>query len=199
VRISVGELILGTYSEGPGRRAAIWVNGCTIRCPGCINPHLLAPAAQNATVSEIVESLSSADVEGITLLGGEPFNQADACAELAAAAKSMSMGVITFTGYRHEDLEAADDASRRLLRATDLLIDGPYEATQNDDQRALVGSTNQRFIHLTARYASFDPYTYNNRTEIRVSTNGNVTTAGFWRQPHVRQFRQRLERGGLRS
>jgi len=88
------------------------------------------------------------------------------------------LGVICFTGYTRESLEQDGDAAE-LIAAVDLLIDGPYIADLPEDRRALVGSTNQRFINLTSRYADYDPADTPNRVEIRIGEDGTVAMAGF--------------------
>ena len=113
-------------------------------------------------------------------MGGEPFDQASACVELAERAQAKGLGVITFTGYVVEYLRTRpEDSVRDLLRATDLLVDGPYSAEDPETMRALVGSGNQRFIHLTPRYADYKPEHSRNRVDIRISSEGSVEMAGF--------------------
>jgi len=169
----------GVSAEGPGLRTAIWVQGCSIRCNGCINPHLFNTRGGNSVDPEkIVLDALEAGVEGLTILGGEPFDQAAACASLARSARRLGLGVICFTGYTRESLEQDGDAAE-LIAAVDLLIDGPYIADLPEDRRALVGSTNQRFINLTSRYADYDPADTPNRVEIRIGEDGTVAMAGF--------------------
>nr|WP_281250874.1 4Fe-4S cluster-binding domain-containing protein [Sinomonas mesophila] len=160
-------------------RTAVWFQGCSIRCTGCINPHLFSPrGGYIVDPVEVVNGARERDVEGLTLLGGEPFDQPGAGAALALAAQRAGLGVITFSGYVYEDLEARMDAAA-LLSGTDLLIDGPYRADQAEMERALVGSTNQRFVHLSDRYTDYDPAQAINRVELRVGPDGSVEVAGF--------------------
>lgn len=131
--------------------------------------------------------------EGLTLLGGEPFDQAAACAELAEAGRRAGLGVITFTGYEIESLRDRDESCRRLIAATDLLVDGPYKRREVETERSLVGSANQRFLHLTDKYAGFDPIRHANRVDIRISPAGEATVAGFLGGPDVRQLMRLLD------
>ena len=179
LRLRVGRVLHGTTAEGPGRRTAIWVQGCSIRCAGCVNPHLFAPrGGELIPPARLVEDAVVAGVEGITLLGGEPFDQPQTCAELARNARARELGVICFTGYTLEHLQIQPLAAT-LLAHIDLLIDGPYVASEPERSRALVGSTNQRFVHLTDRYAGYDPRSTPNRVEVRVSLSGETELAGF--------------------
>ncbi len=87
--------------------------------------------------------------------------------------------MLTFTGFIYEDLLARNDAVRRLISATDVLVDGQFMVDSRDDHRALVGSTNQRFIHLTERYAGFDAAYHSNRIDVRIAADGSIEVAGF--------------------
>lgn len=178
--IQLSRITYGTTAEGPGLRTAVWFQGCSIRCKGCINPQLFSKSGGTAVdPSTVVEGALEQGCEGITLVGGEPFDQATGAAELAELARAVGLGVLTFTGFTYEDLLARGDAERRLISATDLLIDGQFMSDSGDSLRALVGSTNQRFIHLTERYAEFDAAAHPNRIDVRIAANGSIEVAGF--------------------
>jgi anaerobic ribonucleoside-triphosphate reductase activating protein len=176
-----------TVAEGPGRRAALWVQGCSIRCPGCFNPHSWAadggdPVGWPELARVVREAAAAHDIEGLTLLGGEPFDQAGPLAALAEAVQAGGLSVMTFTGHVLEDLRAAGrEAWDRLLAATDLLVDGPYMAERPERHRPWIGSENQRFWFLTERYSHLagDLETVPNRLEIRISPSGDVAINGF--------------------
>lgn len=175
--LNVGRVRHHTTAEGPGVRTAIWVAGCTIRCPGCINPHLFEASGTVMAIAELAEVVVASGDEGITLIGGEPFDQAIQCADLAEQVRASGLGVVTFTGHTREQLTTPD--AIRLIAATDLLVDGPYLAAKRETARALVGSENQRFHHITDRYADYDPETVPNRVEVRIEPTGVVGVAGF--------------------
>lgn len=182
--LRVARVLHGTVAEGPGRRTAIWVQGCSIRCRGCINPHLFdVNGGNDVEIASIVDEAVRSGDEGVTLLGGEPFDQASACAQFARACKDAGLGVICFTGYEHETLTTPDATD--LLAHVDLLVDGPYIAREAEHTRALVGSTNQRFIHLTPRYSAYDPTSSRNRLELRLNDDGTVDAAGFLKSRQV--------------
>lgn len=122
------------------------------------------------------------DVEGLTLLGGEPFEQAEPLAELARLVQGRRQTVMTFTGYELDELRsAASPAVIGLLNHTDLLVDGRFEVDRPDTTRPWVGSTNQRFHALTARYADLvDRLTsLPDRLEIRIAPDGRVDVNGW--------------------
>jgi anaerobic ribonucleoside-triphosphate reductase activating protein len=184
VAVQVGAIVPRTSAEGPGQRFAVWVQGCTIRCSGCFNPHLWGVRGGTATsVEALVDQVLAADVEGVTLLGGEPFEQAPALARFAAEVRERGLSVMTFTGYDRERLEGADApaGARDLLNATDLLVDGLYDSARPDLARPWVGSTNQRFHFLTPRYRHVEGRltSLSDTVEVRVGTDGWLTVNGW--------------------
>ena len=178
--LRISRVTHATTAEGPGLRSAVWFQGCSIRCAGCINPQLFsAQGGEDGDIQAIVDDAVRAGSEGLTLLGGEPFDQPGAGADLAELAQSRGLGVMSFSGFAHENLRVRDADTIRMLAATDLLIDGPYDAASPETTRSLVGSTNQRFIHLTDRYAGFIPEAQPNRVDVRIGPDGVINIAGF--------------------
>lgn len=149
--VNVAGRIAATEAEGPGLRYAIWVQGCPLRCEGCCNPHMLpfTPATPMDVSALVEEVVAARGIEGVTLLGGEPFAQAGPLASVARAARERGLSVLVFTGYTLEDLRGARRAEwDALLASTDLLVDGRYEAG-NPSPLRFVGSGNQRLHALT--------------------------------------------------
>ena len=175
-----------TRVEGPGLRWALWVQGCTIGCAGCCNPHTwTTDGGFDIAVDALVDSALGAGVEGITLIGGEPFEQATPLSLLARRVKAAGLGVVCFTGYTLERLRSGTRPDwSTLLAECDLLVDGPYLAHRPDPTRPWVGSTNQRFVHLTDRYAGIEHGPKNATVEIRVRRDGVVTAVG-WPDPQL--------------
>ena len=147
-----------TEAEGPGRRAALWVQGCNKRCRGCCNPAYLQLAErQLVSASSILDWLENAhrahNLEGVTFLGGEPMLQAQGLAVVAEGAQSLGLSVMVFSGYTKNELDVLQlPGSIQLLQYTDVLVDGPYDANLPEHSRRWAGSTNQQFHYLTARY-----------------------------------------------
>ena len=185
--LRVGARVPVTRVEGPGARYAVWVQGCSIRCPGCCNPHLFDPGlgsslAVDALLAE-VEGAGPA-IEGLTVLGGEPFDQAAAVARLAEGTRALGLSVMVFTGYTVEELRARHDAAAlALLRVTDVLVDGRYEAARPERNRRWVGSENQRFHYLTGRYSpeiELPPDGAPLReVEVRIDPDGRISSNGW--------------------
>ena len=147
-----------TEAEGPGRRATLWVQGCNKRCLGCCNPGYLQLVERDFVSAEsVLEWLENAhqtyDLEGVTFLGGEPMLQAQGLAVVAQGAQLLGLSVMVFSGYTKTELDAMQlPGVDQLLRHTDVLVDGPYEASLPEHSRRWAGSTNQLFHYLTARY-----------------------------------------------
>ena len=183
--------LAATAAEGPGLRAAVWVQGCSVKCPGCFNPHLWSERggrddAPATIAAEWVAATQDAGAEGITLLGGEPFDQAAAMAIVARAFRDAGLTVMTFTGYTLDQLQtwgAERDDIRSLLEATDLLADGPYLADRPDSARPWIGSTNQGLRALTPAYrdviAGIERAGGQDRLEIRIARDGTIAVNGW--------------------
>src|SRR5436309_1248903 len=150
IRLQVAQIVPCTEAEGPGRRFALWFQGCPLRCPGCCNPEMLTfhggtrrPIAD--VLAEIQTARDEEEIEGITLLGGEPLAHAACAAALARETQALGLSVMVFTGYTLDEARALPDpAVPELLANTDILVDGPYVRELPDTQRCWIGSTNQR-------------------------------------------------------
>lgn len=183
--VRVSRVLNGTEAEGPGRRTAVWFQGCTIRCAGCINPQLFSKTGGfDLKVDEIISAAVSSGAEGLTLLGGEPLDQLHSATELALAAQKQGLGVICFTGYEYESMKDVPSYVQ-LFESVDLLVDGPYLSNSPDLARPLVGSSNQRFIYFSKRYENQNIETNKNRLEFRISADGTSEVAGFLREEQL--------------
>lgn len=176
-----------TEAEGPGRRAALWVQGCNKRCRGCCNPaYLQLTERELVSASSVLDWLRNAhhahDLEGVTFLGGEPMLQAQGLAFVAQGAQSLGLSVMVFSGYTKNELDVLRlPGVDQLLRYTDVLVDGPFEANLPEQSRRWVGSTNQQFNYLTERYdARIESGDRLDRVlEIRLKTDGTVFINGW--------------------
>lgn len=181
----VAQIVPCTEAEGPGRRFALWFQGCPLRCPGCCNPEMLPfSGGQRMTLPEVLEQVRRAanqqGIEGITLLGGEPLAHAGPAAALARSVRDMGLSVMVFTGYPLGEARGlADPAVAELLALTDILVDGPYVRELPESRRRWIGSANQQVYFLTDRYRADDPrWLLPNTLEVRLE-NGAVTVNGF--------------------
>lgn len=184
--LPVAQIIPATEAEGPGRRFAIWLQGCPLRCPGCCNPEMLpfaggAEQSVELLMAQILTVRKSDDsLEGITLLGGEPFAHCVGAAELAVRVASTGLTVMVFSGYALEELQArGDEQVNRLLANIDILVDGPYLRDQPETRRRWIGSANQRVHFLSERCRADDPrWLLPNTLELRL-VGGELIVNGF--------------------
>lgn len=183
--LRVGARVAATWAEGPGARYVVWLQGCGLRCPGCCNPHFFDPeGGETIPVSVLLAEMAAprATIEGLTLLGGEPFEQAEALVPLVRGARDLGLSVIVFSGYTLEELTTRADA-RALLSGIDVLVDGRYEAGHPERERLWVGSTNQRFHYLTDRYSQEierpAPGAPLRSVEVRLGTDGRWSANGW--------------------
>ena len=197
--LQVAQIVPCTEAEGPGKRFALWFQGCPLRCPGCCNPEFIPFAGgETMTLADVLRKLDDArglGIEGVTLLGGEPLAHAAGSAALARAARDCGLTVMVFSGFTIEQVRAqADPDVDAVLAHTDILVDGPYVREQPDTTRRWIGSTNQRIHFLSDRYRADDPcWRERNTLEIRVrgdevSVNGFPAprAVGLWRKPRAR-------------
>jgi anaerobic ribonucleoside-triphosphate reductase activating protein len=195
--LQIAQTVPCTEAEGPGRRFALWFQGCPLRCPGCCNPEMLPFAGGSClglagVLSRIREAARVHGIEGITLLGGEPLAHAAGAAALARVVQGMGLTVMVFTGYTLAEAGALPDpAVRELLTQTDILVDGPYRRELPETRRRWIGSANQQVHFLSERYRADDPcWRRPNTLEIRLR-DGEVTVNGFpasaavglWKRP----------------
>ncbi|CAN5662317.1 hypothetical protein BH24ACI3_BH24ACI3_00820 [soil metagenome] len=135
--------------DGPGRRSVVQVSGCSIRCVGCHVPQ--THRRENGTLMPIHaivdEIIARRDVhDGVTILGGEPFDQPGPVAEMVSSLKRFNLNVAIYSGRTLEDLIARrDPCVDYILGHIDLLIDGPFENSLTPGAGEYRGSSNQRF------------------------------------------------------
>jgi anaerobic ribonucleoside-triphosphate reductase activating protein len=205
ILLQVAQIVPCTEAEGPGRRWALWFQGCPLRCPGCCNPEMLSfdggeRLALPAVVELVAEAVRRHGVEGITVLGGEPLAHAPAAAALARAVRDLGLTVMVFSGYTLEEARSLrEPAVAELLALTDILVDGPYLREQPETRRRWIGSANQRVHFLTDRYRADDPcWRLPNTLEIRLrgaelSVNGFParSAVGLWKRLGTRKEGER--------
>ncbi len=178
--LRVAKVITKTTAEGPYERLALWVAGCDLDCPGCCNPALFdREAGETVDAHGLAQMLDhAADVEGITVLGGEPLQQREGLAALLRLARERGLGTLVFTGYTLEDARRlpgfdAIDAN------VDTWIDGPFDVHRPEARRRFIGSSNQRLHHRTGRYADPQLWSGRPRVELRIAPDGSLEAHGL--------------------
>ncbi len=131
---------------GFGRRVGVWFQGCSLHCPGCISHDTWKFRQGETTVRFVCESMRAdlAKADGVTISGGEPFDQLVALRELLQWVRAQFKGdVLVFSGYPAERLASRLAEFEGLM---DVLISDPFDAMAGRTL-ALRGSDNQR-VHL---------------------------------------------------
>ena len=166
-------------ANGPGLRAVIWVQGCTIGCPGCFNPETHSTSGGALTVTEeLARSIldSGETIEGISVSGGEPFQQPAALLDLLLRLSGSSLSVLVFSGYTLGAIRSLP-MGPEILKHVDVLIGGPYAESAHFG-RSLLGSSNQSIHFLTARYRPNDFRDVPAR-EVILHKDGAITLTGI--------------------
>ena len=157
-----GELKKCDIANGTGVRVTLFVSGCTNRCPGCFQPQTwdfcYGRPFTAETEAEIFAELDKSYVDGLTVLGGEPFepkNQPTLTALLRRVKETYpSKTVWCFTGFRLEEELLTDgsyprtDCTDEMLSYIDILVDGRFIQELKDISLQFRGSRNQRIIDM---------------------------------------------------
>lgn len=174
---------------GPGNRIGIWFAGCHHKCKGCSNPELWKTDEKYFATIEQVEKLIRIvavghEIDGFTITGGDPVEQADELTDLLKRVADISQDVILYTGYQIKELTS--EAQIKLLDRISVLIDGEYKEELNDGV-FLRGSSNQIIHILSDQYRDkYEKYIRGNHNEIQnFMINNEVISVGI----HNREFR----------
>lgn len=193
----------GVEGLGPGSRVVVWVRGCQRHCPGCIAPELWEHGKHvsvDAVLNDLRGPLLFAD--GLTMTGGEPFEQAEALTTLITRIREEKyVEVVIYTGYQLEEIQAGEESWNQLLMLTDILIDGPY-IENHANTLIWRGSDNQR-IHLLTDRVKHQAH-YLNATmpeerpiQIRMLSPTRFRLIGIPQRGDFKRYRQLLSEQGL--
>ena len=167
-------------SNGPGSRAVIWVQGCSLGCSGCFNPETQSfKKGRLVSTDQLFERIIKLGhtIEGITISGGEPLQQMQPLLTLLRRIrKETNLSVLLFTGYSWEEIEEMKK-SPELLHYVDIFIAGRYDQTKKVG-RNLLGSTNQTLHFLSGRYTKKD-LKKTPPSEVSITREGKVILTGI--------------------
>lgn len=153
MKIRIAGTVNDSIVDGPGLRFTVFTQGCPHGCPGCHNPETHDPqGGHEEDTQEIIQKMKKNPLlSGLTLSGGEPLLQCEACLELALAAHQMGLNVWVYSGYTWEKLMAENAPERlKLLSTIDVLVDGPFLKEKRSLELEFCGSSNQRLIDVPA-------------------------------------------------
>ncbi len=157
----VGQIITADCANGPGIRLSVFVSGCTNRCKGCFQPQTWAfdfgREYTEAMRDSIIDELKKPFYQGITILGGEPFefeNQPEVAKLIEKIrAEVPDRDIWLYTGFTYdEDLAVGGkrygEYTERILSNADVVVDGKFVEELKDIRLEFRGSSNQRIIDL---------------------------------------------------
>ena len=149
------------FVDGEGVRNSLYVSGCLFACEGCFNK-----AVQNFNygtpfteplMNQIIEDLSHDYVQGLTLLGGEPFLNTDVCLSVVKRVRETfgsAKDIWSWSGYTFEELLLETPDKLELLHSIDILVDGRFELAKRNLNLQFRGSSNQRIIDVPKSLAA---------------------------------------------
>lgn len=191
---------------GPGIRIGLWVEGCSLRCPGCMTPELFYRRTASAQeVGEVFKRiLEMAPLhEGITVSGGEPFEQAEALFELAHMIREKTaLDLLCYSGYTLNEIMAGTESMRALLSCLDILIDGRFE--QPAFNRKLWRGSDNQIMHLLSpraqKYKDFVKAEYPDRRPMHVgfTDEGKLRLVGIPARGFFHGFHQQALKQGVK-
>lgn len=177
-RIRLHALETCSRANGPGTRAVLWVQGCTLACPGCFNPATHSRGGEEVEDDDILDRvLAMGDrIEGLTVSGGEPLQQRRAVLRLLTRIRAeTALSAMMFTGYRWSEVTRMPEFA--VLRGcVDVLVAGRYEQDRRLG-RGLRGSSNQTVHLLSERYRMHELDTVPD-AEVIVHSDGRVVVTG---------------------
>lgn len=159
--MNYGEIKLFDIANGEGIRVSLFVSGCTHHCKNCFNSETWdfnygKPFDEDAE-NTIIKNLKPKYVDGLSLLGGEPFEPSNQQALLPflrrVKAKFPDKKIWCYTGYLF-DKELQNDSRARceytdeMLTLIDVMVDGEFKQELYDISLSFRGSSNQRIIDV---------------------------------------------------
>ena len=177
--IQLHAVIDRSRANGPGQRLAIWFQGCSLGCAGCFNPATHPVGGETIDAADLIDrALAQGDaIEGVTISGGEPFEQSDGLLALARGLRQRAprLSILVFSGFTRQEIERRPPGPD-ILAAIDVLVDGRF-VERRLLGRGLRGSDNQRIHLLTGRY-TLDQIEATPTGEVVIDPDGTARVTG---------------------
>jgi len=186
--MNVARILYPVRVLGPGDRIGVWVVGCHRACPGCSNPELWEQQPKyEISISDLLDIIRKIacqhPVDGFTISGGEPMNQAEELVDLVDSLQEISSDILVYSGYTLDDLRTSGSkAVQTVLSKIGVLIDGSYIEGLNDNS-LLRGSSNQKIHILNPDFESrYRDYLQSTSNQIQnFTTSGGIISVGIHR------------------
>ena len=190
--MQIERAINGVTTLGPGNRLAIWVNGCYRHCKGCLSERLQHFEPSNEqNIFTYFANYDLSKVDGITISGGEPFEQVEELLILVRYFKQRGINdILIYSGYTIQELHAKhDERIEQILNEIAVLIDGPYIDEQNNNTGNLKGSDNQRIIFINTAFKNrYDEYFRETRTMQEFRFGNYIVAVGIPTKEYIANF-----------
>lgn len=138
-------------ADGHGVRVSIFMQGCSFNCKNCFNPetHNFSGGKEftDETINHIIDLCNNENIEGLSILGGEPMHplNIDGTLKLAKMFKKTypEKNIWAWTGFLFENLK-----EKEVMKYIDVLVDGQYVDELHNPTLKWKGSSNQRVIDV---------------------------------------------------
>ncbi len=175
--VRVHSTIPNSKTNGPGNRFVIWFQGCILNCEGCFNENLQpSKGGTLCSIDSLIEQIyRTKNINGVSISGGEPFQQPNSLLKLLKKIKSeTSYSIVLFSGYTLEEIKKISSQS---LSYIDILISGRFKKDYIS-LHPLKGSENQKIYFLSDRYKEKDLEDIPDK-EFIIKPNGEIIISGI--------------------
>lgn len=160
--MNYGEIKYCDIANGSGVRVTLFVSGCRNHCKNCFNPMTWSfeygRVLEQKTIDEIIEHIKKPFIQGLTILGGEPFepeNQKEILDVILKVRQEVpNKNIWVYSGFTFEELMGQEESraslkeAKQILENIDVLVDGRYVDELRDIRLKFRGSRNQRIIDV---------------------------------------------------
>lgn len=200
MKIAISRMHYPVTSLGPGKRVGLWFQGCSIRCAGCISVDTWVQGKNEVDITEVFNLLDLwlPKSDGITITGGEPFDQADQLLQILDHCRHYDhLTTFVYSGYSLETLAVHLESMKDLI---DALMADPLEISQPQN-KPLRGSDNQRLIAFSDKGNSMiekvEQLSLKNQT-LNFAFDGNTAwLAGVPRRGDISKAVQKVQKKGI--
>lgn len=196
----ISHFVENTTVLGPGNRFAIWFQGCSKSCNGCINPQGQdVNGGYFISNNELLEKVKlQKSITGVTISGGEPFLQFEELFDLMKSIKeNTSLDIMLYSGYKYQELVSKyDEYKDKFFSLIDILIDGEYRENENTNS-LYRGSDNQKIYFLSEKYKKFEEVIYkskNRSIEFNMTKDNEIFLVGVPPKGFYEEFIEKIRR-----
>lgn len=203
MKVAVSRTHFPVTTLGPGRRLGVWLQGCSIRCPGCVSVDTWHAGTGEVAIGQLLATVArhAGEADGLTVSGGEPFDQPEALTALLREWRELSdRSALVFTGREMADITPWLERNPGLI---DAVMAGPFRSDLPQTM-ALRGSDNQRLHTLTPLGADLSVFdraadASDRRLDVMFDEDGDAWMAGIPARGDLARLRRALTAAGHRA